>query len=110
LAAVDRTAGLATSWQLPANDAVMTLFDDGRRLYVGGLFTTIGGERRSRLAAVDKATGLLTRWSPDANALVRTIVVSGGRVFVGGDFTTVNGASRRALTVLSAETREIVGE
>jgi trimeric autotransporter adhesin len=76
----------------------------------GGLFATIGGERRSRLAAVDKATGLLTRWSPDANALVRTIVVSGGRVFVGGDFTTVNGVSRRALAVLSAETGEIIGE
>jgi hypothetical protein len=82
LAAVDRTAGLATSWQLPANDAVMTLFDDGRgcMLAVCSRRSEEGGDRAWPL---DKATGLLTRWSPDANAPVRTIVVSGGRVFVG---------------------------
>jgi trimeric autotransporter adhesin len=110
LAAVDRAGGAATSWNLPANDTVMTFFDDGRRLYLGGLFTAIGGQVRERLASIDKATGLLTSWTPEANGAVRSIVVSQGRVFVGGEFTTINGRPRNRLAVLDAETGRIVGE
>lgn len=35
LATVDRATGLATGFDVPTNDTVFTLFDDGLRLYVG---------------------------------------------------------------------------
>ena len=98
------------SWNLPANDTVLTLFDDGRRLYVGGLFTTVGGQSRGRLAAIDKTTGLLMPWNPQANGTVRSIAVSGGKVFVGGEFTAINGQARSKLAVLDPETGRLVGE
>lgn len=110
VAAVDRVASVATSWNLPANDTVFTFFDDGRRLYVGGLFTAVGGQPRGRLAAIDKTTGLLAPWNPDANGPVRTMVVSGGKLFVGGDFTRINGRPRSGLAVLDPETGQLVGE
>ena len=110
LAALDRVTGTAAAWNLPANDAVLTLFDDGRRLYVGGLFTTIGGQSRGRIAAVDKTTGLLAPWNPEANGPVRSIAVSGGKVFVAGEFTAINGQARSRLAVLDPETGRLVGE
>ena len=110
LAAVDRVAGLATSFTMPTNDTVLTLFDDGRRLYVGGLFTTIAGQPRGRLAAIDKTTGVLTSWNPNANGLVRSIVVSGGKVFVGGEFTMIGGQPRTMFAVIDPETGQLVGD
>lgn len=110
LAALDRVTGAATAWNLPADDAVLTLFDDGRRIYVGGLFTTVGGQSRGRLAAVDKTTGLLTPWNPEANGAVRSIAVSGGKVFVAGEFTTINGLARSRLAALDPDTGRVVGE
>ena len=95
---------------MPTNDTVFTLFDDGRRLYVGGLFTTIAGQPRGRLAAIDKTTGLLTSWNPNANGLVRSIVVSGGKVFVAGEFTTIGGQPRTMFAVIDPETGQLVGD
>ena len=92
------------------NDTVFTFSDDGRRLYVGGLFTTIGGQPRGRLATIDKTTGLLTSWNPNANGLVRSIVVSRGKVFVGGEFTTIGGKPRTMFAVIDPETGQLVGD
>jgi hypothetical protein len=108
LAALDRTTGLATGFNVSTNDTVFTFFDDGRRLYVGGLFTMIGGQPRGRLAAIDKTTGLLTSWNPNANGLVRSIVVSGGKVFVGGEFTMIGGKPRTMFAVIDPETGQLV--
>ena len=110
LAALDRTTGLATGFNVPTNDTVFTFSDHGRRLYVGGLFTTIGGQPRGRLAAIDKTTGLLTSWNPNANGLVRSIVVSGGKVFVAGEFTTIGGQPRTMFAVIDPETGQLVGD
>ena len=110
LAALDPVTGTAASWNLPANDAVLTLFDDGRRLYVGGMFTTVAGQSRGRLAAIDKTTGLLEAWSPEANGTVRAIVVSGSNVFLAGEFTTIDGHPRSRFAVVDAETGRLVGE
>ena len=97
------------SWNLPTNNAVSTFFDDGQRLYIGGLFTTIGGQPRGRLAAVDKTSRLLTSWNPNADGGVRTLVVSHGKVFVGGDFTTIGGHPRNMFAVIDAETGLVLG-
>ncbi|HET8721832.1 MAG TPA: hypothetical protein VFM24_07370, partial [Nitrospira sp.] len=100
----------ATAWNLLADDTVFTFFDDGRRLYIAGLFTAVGGQARGRLAAIDKTTGLLTAWNPDADGPVRTLAVSGGKVFVGGEFSTINGRSRSRLAVLDPETGQLIGD
>jgi len=60
---------------------------DGQDLYVGGFFTKIDDEWRSRLAKLDAITGEVdTSWNPAADAVVQTIETDGTSVWVGGSF------------------------
>ncbi|MGH9022948.1 MAG: WD40 repeat domain-containing protein [Acidimicrobiia bacterium] len=65
---------------------------DGRRLYVGGEFNTIGGRAIKKIAALNTETG---EWDPafnppTPNAYVRALALSpGGRLFIGGSFTSL---------------------
>jgi hypothetical protein len=70
---------------------------DGRTLYVGGNFNSVGSTVRNRLAAFDTANGALRNWAPVAGGgLVQALVVSpdGTRIAVGGRFTSMNGSDR----------------
>ena len=71
--------------------------------YVGGAFTTAGGQPRANLAHV-LGDGTLDAWNPSANATVRALVVSDGIVYVGGDFTTAGGQSRNRIAAIDAAT------
>src|SRR4051812_44610777 len=42
----------------------------GNRIYIGGDFTHVNGQNRTRLAAIDATTGQLTDWAPAANGWV----------------------------------------
>ncbi|RWZ68389.1 LamG domain-containing protein [Labedella populi] len=68
---------------------------DGARLYVGGDFTIVNGQKRSRLAAFDVATGaLIGSFTPVVNKSVSAIAVTATAVYVGGGFTTAAGDGR----------------
>jgi hypothetical protein len=75
LALLDGTTGeLDPDWRPAANNQVWTMqfSPDGSRLYVGGTFTSISGQTRSRLAALNPLTGAVDPW--------RTAVNTNGRV------------------------------
>ncbi|GIW09479.1 MAG: hypothetical protein KatS3mg061_0536 [Dehalococcoidia bacterium] len=74
----------------------MALAVSGSTVYVGGLFTSVGGQARNYLAALDAATGNVTSWNPNANGSVYALAVSGSTVYVGGDFTSVGGQARNS--------------
>jgi len=72
----------------------LSLSDDGNTLYLGGEFTTVSGENRSRVAAITVADGTVTSWNPsvDNNAVFSLLLDdAGSRIFVGGSFDSVNG-------------------
>ncbi|GIW09481.1 MAG: hypothetical protein KatS3mg061_0538 [Dehalococcoidia bacterium] len=48
------------------DDWVYALAVSGSTVYVGGGFTSVGGQTRNRLAALDAATGNVTSWNPNA--------------------------------------------
>ncbi len=73
---------------------VTALALDGGILYVGGYFSSVGGESRNNLAAIDTATGLPTPWNPGVDGSVYAIAAGSGKVFVGGGFTTIGGQAR----------------
>src|SRR6185295_8892169 len=71
IAAVSTASGLPTAWdpdaRIGANPFVArvgALLRDGSTIYVGGVFSFIGGEVRNNLAAIDAGTGLAAPWNP----------------------------------------------
>jgi hypothetical protein len=77
---------------------------DGRRLYVGGQFKTIGGGSMPRLAAIDVDTGQLdtTFQPPTPSAHVNTLYLFGSRLYVGGAFADVGGTPFPGLAAVDA--------
>ena len=60
LAAIDRNTGALLDWDAHPDAPVLSLAlsADGRRLYAGGMFKSIGGAATPRLAALDIDTGV----------------------------------------------------
>jgi len=110
IAAIDTATGQVTAWNPDAGGGssqhanVYALAVSGSSVYVGGNFTSIGGQTRNYLAALDATTGLATAWNPNANMIVRALAISGSTVYAGGDFTTIGGQTRNYLAALDATT------
>ncbi|MDQ1257543.1 MAG: hypothetical protein QG656_2149, partial [Candidatus Hydrogenedentes bacterium] len=114
-AAVDTTTGQVTEWSPnPGCDLankprepyryVDALAISGKTAYIGGAFTTIGGQPRDHVGAVDTITGLPSEWNPGAGgdlqdprpyqqfiqySGVYALAVSGTTVYVGGPAKTI---------------------
>jgi predicted small secreted protein len=110
VAAVDATTGRPTSWnpRTPVSGLLdmgaTTISISGGNLFVGGDFTSIGGQARRNLAALDVVTGRPTAWNPGVDSLVTAVAVAGGRVYVAGGFVAIGGQSRRGLAALDTAT------
>ncbi len=107
IAAFDATTGaLVTSFNLNASASVWALSasPDGSRVYVGGDFTTLSGQSRSRLAAFTTSTGALTSWAPVANGRVRDIDASASTVYLGGSFSRIGTVTEPRVAAVSAAT------
>jgi hypothetical protein len=101
LAALDATTGQVLPFNPNANGEVHALDVDNGTAYVGGAFTSVGGQPRTRLAAVG-SNGAVTGWAPRANDTVLALDAFNGTVYVGGRFTTINGSTRRRLAAVTA--------
>jgi len=98
IAALNAATGNATAWNPNAGEYdpyVYALAVSGSTVYVGGRFTTIGGQTRNGMAGLDAATGQVTAWNPNANSSVFALAVSSSTVYVGGAFTRIGGQMRR---------------
>ncbi len=95
--------GQATSWNPDPNVAVNALAASGSTIYLGGNFSTVGAEPRSRLAAVDATTGAVNAWNPGANLEVYALDVSGTTVYAGGEFHSCGGSTRNHLAAIDAD-------
>jgi putative cell wall-binding protein len=85
-----------------AGGQVDTLLLSGTTLYVGGSFTSLGGQPRNGLGAINLLNGTVTAWDPsvDPGAGVYDMALSGTTLFIGGDFTTVDGDTRNRLAAI----------
>ena len=106
LVAYDLTTGnLVTGFAPSLNTTVRALAvsPDGKRLYVGGVFTTANNAQRYRIAAYDTGTGaLISSFTPTLNATVTAIAATDTTVYVGGYFGIANGANRTRLAAFRA--------
>ncbi|MFD0685143.1 hypothetical protein [Actinomadura fibrosa] len=100
-----RTGNLITSFAHSLNGQGLRIVasPDGKRVYVGGEFTTVDGKAHSRLAAFDTATGkLVAGFAPKVSNKVRGIAATNSTVYIGGNFFSVNGKSRTRLAAVKA--------
>lgn len=98
---------LDTSFNPNVNGRILAVAasPDGKRLYVGGGFTSVNGVARYRLAAFDTATGaLISSWAPGANTVVAGIRATNSTVYVVGSFTNINNTARTGAAALDAKT------
>lgn len=106
LAAFDANGALL-SWNPNVSGwSIDTMAAQGSLIYVGGNFTSIGGQMRNHIAAIDATTGAPTGWNPSANGQVYVVAPStnGTVVYAGGLFNTIGGAPRVRLAALDAST------
>jgi MYXO-CTERM domain-containing protein len=62
---------------------------------VGGSFSFINGQWRTRLAALDVTTGAASAWDPASDKVVFAVAADSTAVYAGGRFTTMGGEPRR---------------
>ncbi len=97
-AAINATTGRLLPWNPNVAGRVDALRVIGNRVYLGGLFTAVGGNARANVAAVGPAAGKPTAWHANTNGSVRALEATpGGSVLLGGDFTRVAGRARTRL-------------
>ena len=110
LAHILPNGSLDTAWNPspgPAGDPnlfVAALVLSGSTLYVGGGFSSIGGQTRYDLASLDAATGSATSWNPSPDDNVLSLALSGSVIYAGGHFKTIGGQAHAALAALDTTT------
>ena len=115
LAALD-AAGTLLSWNPDVNGVIYTIapfvspLNGALTLYVGGQFTSIGGQARYSIAAVGGSSGAPTSWSPNGDHAVEAIALALDRrgflasVYAGGTFDQIGAQPRLHLAQLNAST------
>jgi len=103
-APIDVTTGnVAASFPEVSGQVFAVIPDGAGGCYLGGDFTSVGGQPRNRIAHV--ASNLtVSAWDPNANGSVRALAVLGSTVYAGGYFTSIGGAARNYLAALDAAT------
>ncbi len=72
--------------------------------YIGGDFTTVGGEPHANLAHILPDGAVDAAWTPSTDNVVSALALHGGVLYVGGYFTEVNGVARSRAAALNADT------
>ena len=105
--------GVITSFAPAINGEIKTLASspDGKRLYVGGTFTTVNGQSRFNIAAFDTASGaLVNTFKPSAGgSYVNAIVATNTTVYAGGLIGAGNGVTRKNFVAFQADTGALLG-
>jgi trimeric autotransporter adhesin len=106
-AALDATTGSVQALIPFVAGQVWTVIADGSGgWYIGGIFTSVGGEPRNNLAHVE-ASGSVDNWNPSPNGWVFTLARQGDQLFVGGSFDALGGVTRAGLAAISTRTGQV---
>ncbi|HEY3765980.1 MAG TPA: hypothetical protein VGL44_12555 [Gaiellales bacterium] len=98
LAAISERTGAPLAWNPNVNGSVHSIRVIGKRVYVGGSFTSIGGHSVHDLAAIGRSSGkVVTAFHGGANGEVDALAASGSELYLGGTFSRVDGFAHRNL-------------
>ena len=96
------TGDLIDDFNPAVNGAVFDVVVDesDNSLFLGGTFTQIDGQFRTRLAKLDYFGNLDPTFRATASARVNTLVVGDGELYVGGTFATVNNQAHNQIAAV----------
>jgi hypothetical protein len=103
------TGNLLTAFDPQVDSTVWSLAPSGSALYVGGDFTTVGGQPRGRGAAVGATSGAVLGFDARADDRLYSLQVSGSKVYAGGAFLNIGGQARQRLAELDATSGDAAG-
>jgi hypothetical protein len=119
-AAVDVTTGVVLPWNpnvTGPDDAfgyaprVMGIGTKDSTVFLGGVFSSVGGQPRAALVAVDADSGGLRQWNPAPAhtysyppPYIRSLAVQGDTLYAGGNFEIIGGADRFNLAAIDVNT------
>ncbi len=98
------TFELDTSWnaQIVAGDTVNSVALDGTDVYIGGYFTSAGGQARNYIAKLNSTNGNADlTWNPNSDDEVIVVKVNGSAVYASGAFSSIGGQARDYLAKLN---------
>ena len=102
------TKEISTTFNPSPNGAVNVVLPtgDGETVYVGGSFTSIGGQARTNLAKVRVSDGaVVTQFNSGSVAgQVKDLRLSNNRLWVAGAFTHIAGKAQKALATVNPTT------
>lgn len=106
------STGSASTGTIPTSGQVSVLISDGSGgWYIGGQFTTVGGETRNRLAHIESDGSLDANFDPNMNNTVLGLVLTADEstLYVAGQFTSVGGnASYARLVALDTSDGSVI--
>ncbi|MGD9959917.1 hypothetical protein [Nocardioides sp.] len=110
LAAYDLATGALRSDFNPAPDGQVNTVKasaNAQAVFVGGEFSNIGGQAKSKIAKLDIATGQnIAAFQASANSYVKDMAVrtDGSTLYLGGNFDVLNGVNTSRLAAIDATT------
>jgi len=109
LAAVDATTGQVMPWNPNVTGpydlafcAINSMSLLNNTLYVGGIFTGVGGQARIGAAAVNAITGQLMDWNPEVNGYINSLIANNNTVYLGGSFSKIGSHNQNYLAAVDA--------
>lgn len=108
VAAFDLATGDVLPFRADASARVRALALSGDRLFIGGDFTSIAGQSRSRLAEVNAQTGAVaTGFRVNTTSAVRALAIGGNQLVVGGQFGQISGVAQARLALVNLTTNSV---
>ena len=112
LTILDAETGAPTSCQIPltfsagtASVRAITVSPDGNTVYIGGDFTSVGGQARARVAALDVVNCTVKPYSiAGVSGSVYGLAIHDDTLYLAGQFTNINGQTRARFAATNATT------
>jgi hypothetical protein len=112
LAAINLADGQVSAWNpkcsTGASHYVFDIVVVENRVFVGGQFTSMGGESRVNLAELSVAEAIATAWNPSAQNPVRALLVHSNWLYVAGEYRGISGGTRSFLTAFALSDGQLV--
>lgn len=104
VAAIGLRDGQPRPFAPTVNGSVEAVVVRGDQVFLGGIFSNVGGQFRLGLAEVTRATGAVTSWTGGANSSVTAMVGFGQTLYCAGNFTMLGGQARAGVGAVDMTT------